>query len=106
MVLATMRSTAVFKETSVWIAKARRPSARTSVPTRPGFPPVRRAATIPAPAPATSNATHRPTPVPPPVMIATLPVRARLGTLKGIGIVCLLAALDDSAEPFDQDHPW
>jgi hypothetical protein len=29
-------------------------------------------------------------PVPPPVMIATLPGRARLGTLKGIGIVRLL----------------
>jgi hypothetical protein len=90
MAPATMRSTSLFRETSVRIAKARRPSARTSAATRSRFATVRLATTISAPAFANSSAMDRPMPVPPPVMIATLPGRARLGTLKGIGIVRLL----------------
>ena len=90
MVPATMRSTSLFRETSVPIAKARRPSAWTSAATRSRFATVRLATTISAPAFANSSAMDRPMPVPPPVMIATLPGRARLGTLKGIGIVRLL----------------
>ena len=92
MVAATMRSTSILWDTSVRIAKARRPSARTSTTTRSRFATVRLATTISAPALANSSAIDRPMPVPPPVTIATLPGRAKLGTLKGVGIVSLLIA--------------
>src|SRR5262245_5403964 len=84
-----MRSTSIFWDTSVRIAKARRPSAWTSAATRSRFATVRLAMTISAPALANSSTIDRPMPVPPPVTIATFPGRAKLGTLKGIGIIGL-----------------